>query len=318
MNTPPSHSTHLFKYLAGHSMYKIAPSLIADNVATLMGGKWAQGTIANILRHPALRGSATIKGITLQNYYPPVITQPQWEQLQAKLRDNTARKGGAGVTDIVANLFRNRCRCSHCGETITTARSASHRLYVCKGKRVGKCESKYSLRVADVERDFFLNYLQQSPTTILQKNTAEYSNKVSAVQSQLARLDAEILKVTELTDTLPLEELKTKLTRLETQRQQLKADLDKLNTSNISSQNAPKALADIKATFLKNVRGAELTKLLTHAFEWNLIEKHLKDNETRKRLLALLPSIVKGLEIDTTHKRYRVITHNGQSEWRKV
>ena len=90
-------------------MYQIARGLIADKVPTLMGGKWAQGTIANLLRHQSLRGSATIKGQKLDNFYPPVITQLQWMKLQAKLRENRNRKGGdANYTDIIANLFRNR------------------------------------------------------------------------------------------------------------------------------------------------------------------------------------------------------------------
>jgi len=45
----------------------------------------------------------------------------------------------------------------------------------------------------------------------------------------------------------------------------------------------------------------------------------LKDNTIRKQLLALLPSIVSSIIIDTTKGRYRVVSINGvESEWRNV
>jgi hypothetical protein len=119
------------EYIAGRSMYQIARGLIADDTPTVMGGKWAQGTIANLLRHRTLLGTLEHKGLTIPNFYPPVLTKPQWDKLQAKLNENKARKGGGAGSDIVANLFRNRCKCV-CGATITTARSSSDRIYTCK------------------------------------------------------------------------------------------------------------------------------------------------------------------------------------------
>lgn len=63
----------------------------------------------------------------------------------------------------------------------------------------------------------------------------------------------------------------------------------------------------------------ELREGLSKMVTSNVIRTELKDNETRKRLLNLIPSLVKGLIVDTTKHRYAVVSHNGsQSEWRKV
>ena len=178
------------EYIAGRSMYQIARGLIADDTPTIMGGKWAQGTIANLLRHRTLLGTLEHKGLTIPNFYPPVLTKPQWDKLQAKLNENKARKGGGAGSDIVANLFRNRCKCATCGATITTARSSSDRIYTCKGKRVEKCPSRYSIRVSRLETDFFQHFLKQSPADLLQADNTEYQDKVAAIQSRIAKVDA--------------------------------------------------------------------------------------------------------------------------------
>ena len=46
------------------------------------------------------------------------------------------------------------------------------------------------------------------------------------------------------------------------------------------------------------------------------LRQQLSDNETRKKLLNLLPSLVDHLEIDTEQKRYRIVNHADEtSPW---
>ena len=310
------------EYIAGRSMYQIARGLIADKVPSVMGGKWAQGTIANLLRHKTLLGTLEQKGIVLKDFYPPVLTKPQWEKLQAKLRENTNRKGGNAVADNIANLFRNRCKCAHCGGTITTAKSASHRLYTCKTKRVGQCPSKYSIRVSEIELDFFLLYLQQAPETLLAKNTPKHAEIVATMTAELAEHDKAIADTIKLIGVVNVAELQTKLAELNQKREVVQGILEKMNASMLSGQNAPRALIDVKAIVSKLLKAsghtqAQATKDFLKVA--NDFEKALKNNDTRKQLLALLPSIVKGLIIDTTKGRYRAVSINGvESEWRNV
>lgn len=305
------------EYLAGESMYSIAKGLIRDNVPTLAGGKWAQGTIGHLLGNGTLTGDVELKGQLLKGYFPAVITEKEHRRLQAKLNENKARRGGSAHSDYVANLFRNRCKCAHCGGTITTAKVSrcEHHIYTCKTKRLDKCPSKYSIHVDAVEHDFFLSFLQQSPGDILRSNSSEYSDKVAVIQAEIAKHDKAIAKVMELLDTLSVAELKSKLASLEAKRQEAKAKLDELNNSNILGQQAPQALSAVTSMLGLDIGiSVKVQRTLNERVKF-----HLSNNDTRKRLLQLLPSIVGGLLIDTTAKRYAVVFHNGkQSEWRKV
>ena len=126
------------EYLGGGSMYQIAKGLIRDKKPCLQNGKWSQGTIANLLRHDSLTGNKTIKRFKLVHYYPRLISDREWEQLKAKLADNSAKRGGNPTGDYIANLFRNRCKCFKCGGTMST----EHGYYRCKNRRVGTCDAK--------------------------------------------------------------------------------------------------------------------------------------------------------------------------------
>jgi hypothetical protein len=307
-------------YIDGNSMYKIARGLIKDNTPTLMGGKWAQGTIANLLRHSTLQGTLNLKGLTIPNFYPPVLNKAQWDKLQAKLNENRNRKGGDGASDYIANLFRNRCKCAHCGETITTAKSSSQRLYVCKGKRLGKCASKYSVKVSEVELDFFLLYLQKHPDELLSTNSDKQTAIVNKMLADIAQYDKAIKDATELIGVLPIEELKTKITDLENKRQTAKGIVDRINTNRLSSQTAPKVLGEVKEIVSRLLKGKETPKSNQDFIRLaNDFQKRLSDNETRKRLLNLLPTLVKTIIVDTTKGAYAVVNHSGkQSEWRQV
>lgn len=348
-----NHNAHTIRrivkeYLVGESMYSIAKGLIRDGVPTLAGGKWCQGTIGHILGNKTLLGDLELKGTIIKGYFPAAITQTQYTRLQAKLKENKERRGGSAHSDYIANLFRNRCKCAHCGGTITTIKVSrcSHHLYTCKTKRLGKCPSEWSLRVSAVEQDFFLNFLQQAPEGLLNQSTPEHADKVAEVQADIARYDREIKTLALLHQKVPIDELSAQLREKEELRQRAKAELVRLNSVVIAGQNAPKALMDIRAVFsrLRSYPVIKLERGPSGYFEGPDIdevwEKHweevdeavaklgkyekaitdtLKDNSVRNRLLQLLPSIVKGLVIDTTKKRYAVVFHNGkQSDWRSV
>jgi hypothetical protein len=50
-----------------------------------------------------------------------------------------------------------------------------------------------------------------------------------------------------------------------------------------------------------------------------LLNKQLDDDETRKKLLNLLPTLVSHLVIDIQGKRYQIVNHAGEvSGWRQL
>lgn len=340
------------EYLDGRSMYQIAKGLIRDKWPCLQNGKWSQGTIANLLRHDSLTGNKTIKTVKLVHYYPRLITDKEWEQLKAKLADNSAKRGGNPTGDYIANLFRNRCKCSKCGGTMST----EHGHYRCKNRRVGMCDSKHSVLVEDLECHFFLSVLGQHPELLVGKYRQKHHKDMASLKARMADLDGSIADATNLLGKIHVSQLEAKLTALVQERETLAKRLDAISGQMVSSGNAPAALQDIEALWKQygkggvpaeavakrlNALNAEMVSTAGNGLPalrdikgiWERYRKRelpgrvldiavdqtihaLKQNEVRKRLLEMLPALVSRVEIDSEKTWYRIVNAAGEaSEW---
>lgn len=125
------------EYLAGETQLTIARALAADGVSTERGGRWHQGTVANILRNPIYAGmlrdgdDGCCEGI-----HEAIIDRETWSRAealrQARMRTHKRGRPSAGV-----HLFRKGfLRHGDCGGTMMprTSRSRNGSLeesYVC-------------------------------------------------------------------------------------------------------------------------------------------------------------------------------------------
>jgi len=307
------------EYIGGASMGTIAKGLIRDQVPTLMGGRWNQGTIANLLQHETLVGHKTIKGVRLERYYPAVITDAQYQQLRTKLADNLNRKGGSPTSDYIANLFRNRCKCAKCGATVTT----THTVYSCKGKRTAECDVHGTVNIRGLELDFFMLFLQEHPAVLLGKQTVKSNGTLAALKGRIRDLDHALEDAAALVGKLPIKALEAKLTALVKEREAAGRELEASNLKMLSATAAPMAFESIKATLASFAKlgtsyaGSKAEKAMVKAIAQ--LTKQLDDNETRKKLLNLLPGLVAHLVIDVEKKRYRIVNHVGEaSGWRQL
>ena len=309
------------EYTAGASMCAIARGLLQDKVANLRGGKWGQGTVGQILHSELLIGSMEIKGLRLERYYPAVITDAEYQQVRAKLADNRERKGGGPKSDRIANLFRNRCRCSKCGGTVTS----SSTYYYCRGKGMRTCDAYGTIRIAALELDFFTFVLCEHPAALLGKRAVKSSGAAAALKARMRDLDKAIEEAADLVGKLPIKALEAKLTALVKQREAVGRELEATSAKLLSAEAAPAAYAGIKAALssLAGVANVEADLRPGSKAETDFVEaieelrRQLADGETRKRLLNLLPSLVDHLELDIPGKRYRVVNHAGEAlGWR--
>jgi hypothetical protein len=143
-----------------------------------------------------------------------VISDAQYRQLRAKLADNRNRKGGNPVSDYIANLFRNRCKCAKCGATIKT----SHTVYSCKGLRTSECDVHGTVNIRALEMDFFMLFLQEHPTALLVKQAVKRNGTMATLKARICELDKALSDATDLIGKLPIKALETKLTALTKQR----------------------------------------------------------------------------------------------------
>ncbi len=146
---------------------------------------------------------------------------------------------------------------------------------------------------------------------------------VAALGGLISDLDKKIEDATGLLGELPLKALKAKLTALSKQRDAAAAELDAVNLKVMTAASAPVAFDSIKEVlkgFAKvgdRYAGSKQEATMVKAIQQ--LRQQLDDNETRKKLLALLPRLVEHLDIDIQKKCYRIVNHAGEvSEWRQL
>lgn len=307
------------EYLAGKSMWGIARDLSADKVPSVAGGTWSQGIISPLLKTEALIGNAVVKGSTLKGYFPAVISTKQWDMLKAMLAKNHSRKGGSMDNGNVSNLFRNRCRCAKCGRSVSTTRN----YYSCSGVKTGKCGERGNVRVDRIELDFFMLVMMEHPSVLIGKANVKHNGAMSTLKARISDIDAQIDIATNLLGKLPISQLEVKLTALVKERESVNREIETSNTKMLSAASAPSAFESIKDTLTAfanlpvNYANTPEEKAVVKAI--GQLRQQLADNDVRKKLLNLLPTLVDRLDIDLDGKRYRIVNHAGEkSEWRTV
>lgn len=305
-------------YLDGDSMLHIASRLNKGKVKPIGRGKrWTQGQVHHILTTETLIGDTTIKGKRFAKYYPPVIDEPTWNVLQAKLRQNKSRKGGGREGEYIANLFRNRVRCAHCGGSVSTQMSNKGRVkyyYKCQDARYGKCEVRSMVPVYKIELDFFTFCLQSMPASLLGDDNQKEMGEMAASTKRLSDLDRKFKDAKELIGVLPIAELKVMLMDIETERQTERERLNTISRKITANSSVPSAFGNLKELL---AAGYSLSPQLGAAFDE--VSRQLEDGKMRGKLLAIIPSLLDHITIDFQQDQYCVTWLNGKdSERRKL
>lgn len=136
-------------------------------------GGWRESYIEKILRnravigefqpHKMVDGKRQPIGDPIPDYFPPVISEELFYQVQAILKANGEKKGnGGGRTGKVSNLFTHIARCGICGSPmhfIDKGKSPKGGQYLCcdKSRRLKECPAK-PIRYDEFERLFFDNF----------------------------------------------------------------------------------------------------------------------------------------------------------------
>jgi hypothetical protein len=315
-------------FLAGKSLYSIAETLNELNTPTVKyAGKWNATTIRNILQNELLKGE--YKGNA--NYVPPIIDSVEYDKIQNILKQNQFNRGRKSE---FINIFRGVCQCT-CGAAATIMTSyvspttkkryeTPYRYLRCSkfGKHSG-CANKGSIRLYDMEKEFFLNFLFNTPQQLLNNNdNAELralKESIVTRQAKLNKLTTQIKTLLALQDGLEdLEELKTQLAAHYKEREMVKAELDNLNLKVSNVEDAPDTLINLKSIFEKgrNVRSHEeaLTNpehVKNHRNLFVAIEQiidGLHDNYIREGIRIMLPPLIGKIVIDA--KNHQFYVHN--------
>jgi hypothetical protein len=321
-------------FLAGKSLYAIADSLNERKVKTFKGYSWSGNGVNKILRNRLLIGE--YKGV--KNFVPKIIDADEFNKVQNILNQNKFNRGQKGT---IINIFRGVCFCAdpNCGKSMTVAAQykingvtlkTPYRYLKCsaQGKHCG-CKNRGSFRLADMEDEFFTEFLFKNPSQLINdgdsKELNELNKAISTAQTRLNKLNSEIKVLVTLDAAVKgVDELKEQLTKLNKQRDTVKGELDNLNSQKLNVQDSPHDFTDLKGLLLSAKQEkkpnetfadlvAEAKTISKHLTNYLLeVRKSLQDEFVREGVRVMLPSLIGKITIDTNKGQFFVFNRMGK------
>ena len=275
-------------YLSGKGTTAIVKHLVKCKVPKWNDTKdrkapWRAGGIRSMLQNKQVIGTLTLGGVEYPNYLKPIVPEDDFDKVQLMLDKNTTRHGKHDGR--VNNLFSGHIFCK-CGSPLGVHKSSSANYFNCIAARDYGCEDKAYVKADDVEQWVFGALLKKSPSILLAEKDTSTAREIDRLETELAsirkkRKNTLVLLEDDATST---DDLKPILADLKTREQTTQQSLLESRVKHSEQKTAPKNLA----SFLQ------------------LIAKDLKDDAIRHQLKALVPTIIKRVEIDLAKDIVRI------------
>lgn len=281
------------------------------------GRQWNGTTIRLILGNSAYTGDFTYKGIKYENYLPRIVSKEIFRTIQYLIKTHTKRRGGSPNGDVVS-LFIGVGKCI-CGATLLCrkseywykGRSIAHAYYQCNAARSNACKMQtkgYTIRSYDLEADFIMR-LRKSPTELIGEAEVSKTDNTLVLRAEIENQNTIInnalfmLKKGVGVETISkiIDETRSEVDRLEKMLQEETALL--LNTRNIKANIESLNQAMESAEITED--DVEMGMIFTN------IKEDLKNMETRRKLVKIIPSIIKEIRVDPINGCYTIINHQG-------
>jgi len=284
------------EYKSGKGTKTICKGLNNDNTRTFGSkkeGAWTASTISKILRNERAIGTLTIKGERMPNAFQPAITESLFFQVQSMLAKNINRRGKRDA-EKVQNVFRNLCFCSVCGAAVKVY---AGKYLGCSGYRRGTrdkngkpCTVKNLVPFAEMEQEFLEWFVPQAKDALLGKD--DTLPVIDALQAKLTALQGKIDKALDwLVDDkspMPEEQIKSRISKMEVEKRQVEASIAEAKAKSSSKAVLPNTLHQLNT--------------LIHD------STVLGNQETRRKIAALVPSIVQSVVVDIKSKLFPSFT----------
>jgi len=302
-------------YLDGHSMLDLARYLNGERIACLEYGKrWTQGQIRHLLTSEALKGDITIKGQTFRKYYPEIVDDKEFDELQGTMAQRAIRKGGSREDDYPSNLLPRRCVCAHCGGSVSThnSRIASgiERYFKCQDARNGNGCIRDMMPIRKFDEALFWQVFSGSPEKIISQTSVKHAKKATELEGRIKSATKTLTRLNQLVaDDLATQETYAGIRTAKTLREDLQKELVAVRQAQAATEDAPSRIEALKAE-VEDIGGRKRWEKLEQA---DLEIEALRTNiEFRKKLRRFLPSIIKEARIDLVERSYVIEFTNGK------
>lgn len=276
------------EYIGGKGCGNIARGLNNDKVPTFrikkVGG-WLGGVVSQILRCEGMIGTLVINGERIPKAYPPAISEALFYKVQSMFKQNKQRHGNY-TSERVNNILRGVCRCFKCGNSMRVYIGDGGTMRIqCGGYRFGKCDQKNMVQYPEIEFEFAKWFIPHAKESLLGKDST--AAHIETLESKRAALQKRIEGTLALLDTgLAVNEVTARLTKLEAERGQVEDELTEAKAKQTNSAEHPDTLKQLD----KMIKGIQ------------------HDQEIRRKVSVLIPSIVKEVKIDISEKMFPSFT----------
>ena len=293
-------------YASGKGMHTICLGLNADNLPTFgskKAGCWITSTLQHFLRSERVIGTLTINGERIPKAFPPAISESLFYRVQDMLSKNVNRRGNR-TAEKVNNVFRGLCTCAKCGNGIKVYKD---NYLGCSGYRNQKkdangkvCGVKNLVRFDEMEREFIQWFVPEAKHALIGKNST--IPRIEALEGKKKAVEARIQTTMAWLDDdqtpMPMEQLKSRLSKLEVERRALETTIAEARAEASSATILPETMKQLETL----IDGANMGK-----------------QDIRRKIANVVPSIVREVVIDLQYRdtpAFKVSLIDGQVlEW---
>lgn len=304
--------------LAGKSLYGMAKDFNERNVPTAKCNlEWHRNTVRQILRSRSLVGEF----MGNKKFFPPIIDETTFLKVQNILNQNIRNRGKRAHR---VNFLRGLTYCAECGHAVVagsrTYKGEEYRYFRCSNYGTRTACKKTYMRADLIERDFLFSFLAKDPYKLANNDDiAELKAINKEIAEKIDRLNKLTTKINGLLDllsddSLPVEQVKTKLRDAESERGKLKRRVDALNAKAATIQDIPTQPNQwvVRTTrFGEGENGEDLIHEFTEGKIAN-IQAALTDNAAREQLRVFLPSLVSKIVVDARKRDFAVFNRGGR------
>lgn len=222
--------------------------------------------------------------------------------------------GKRGRTSKIVNIFRGLVRCSSCGKAMSMHTGRTHKYYRCDTATMNACENHLSVRTDAVEQAVFSMLVAMTPEELLNANDKSISHQLSQLTLKREAIAKKMTALLELAGIVGNDEIAPKLQPLKAERDQLDAEITKLQTQANMASKSPEALSTVQKALIASIPVEPKQKAVTirgtqyqvhmakhDSNQWNGVVEALKSQlasvDTRSKLAAIMPSVIKAVRI---------------------
>ena len=306
-------------YINGKGTTSICKELNRKNTPCLYSWntdkKWKEVTLKQILRNESYAGVCVPKKNPEMRItcFPNIVTKEVFDKAQVLIQRYKTRHGNTGIHTRTNNLFPQLIKCSICGGNLTVSmtntkdgRKRPSYQYHCLNHKYDKCTVRQRRSVRPFEV-LIMSAIAGGAGESLSHNGK--GNEVLAIEKRIndiKRAMDNLYDLAEQGDKVAIE----RIGRRKQELLKLEGELRLVIAENKDFASMPSLIEEIAGMF-DNKEMDELTRLnkggeaMKNYFftTW----QRLQENDLRKRLYNITPSIIDNIQVDLTKNRYNVV-----------